>query len=102
MIYVGLVRAASIGFLGFKLNLLEAAGHHLSGYEHGAVLLLLSMRTALFIVVAVLLVLAHDLSGGLAVFEFLVLLLPERSLSNLPLSLVCGELLRMFGFQEGL
>lgn len=102
MIYVGLVRAASIGFLGFKLHLLEAAGHHLSGYEHGAILLLLSMWTALFIVVAVFLVLAHDLSGGLAIFKFLVLLLPERSLSNLPLSLVCGKLLRMFGFQEGL
>jgi hypothetical protein len=60
------------------------------------------MRTALFIVVAVLLVLAHDLSGGLGVFEFLVLLLPLRSLGNLPLSLVSGKFLGVFGFQEGL
>jgi hypothetical protein len=60
------------------------------------------MWTALLIVIAVLLVLAHDLSGGLAVFEFLVLLLPLRGLGNLPLSLVSGKLLGVLGFQEGL
>jgi hypothetical protein len=61
------------------------------------------MWTALFLfIVAILLMLAHVLSGGLTILEFLVLLLPKRSLSNLPLSLVSGKLLGMLGFQEGL
>ncbi len=61
------------------------------------------MWTALFIVVvAILLVLAHVLSGGLTIFEFFVLLLTERSLSNLPLSLISRKLLGMLGFHEGL
>ena len=61
------------------------------------------MWTALFLfIVAILLMLAHVLSGCLTIHEFLVLLLPERSLSNLPLSMVRSKLLGMLGFQEGL
>jgi len=103
VIYVSLVRAASIGLFSFKLPLLEASGHHLPRYEYGAILLLLSMWTSLFLfIVAILLMLTHVLSGALTILELLVLLLPERSLSNLPLSLVSGKLLGMLGFQEGL
>ena len=103
MIYVCLIRPVSFGLFSLKLPLLEASCHHLSWYEHGTILLLLSMWAALFLfIVTILLMLTHVLSGWFTSIEFFVLFLPERSLSNLPLSLVSGKLLRVLGFQERL